>query len=55
MTAPGPWNPRRTSPTRIYNLAWSFYLLLAATAVVWIGMRRGSTIDVALFFDPRRW
>lgn len=55
MTAPGPWNPRRTSPGRIFNLAWSFYLLLAATAVVWIGMRRGSTIGAALFFDPRRW
>ena len=26
---------------RLYHLAWFFYLLLAASAVVWIGMRRG--------------
>jgi membrane protease YdiL (CAAX protease family) len=54
MTAPGPWNARRQAIPRLYNLAWSFYLLLAATAVVWLGMRRG-TLDVGLFFDPARW
>ena len=55
MTAPGPYDYRRAAAPRIYNLAWFFYLLLAATAVVWIGMRRGATIDGALFFDPKRW
>jgi membrane protease YdiL (CAAX protease family) len=56
MTAPGPWNvqPRQAAP-RVYNLAWFFYLLLAATAVVWIGMRRNGTTDGALFFDAGRW
>jgi membrane protease YdiL (CAAX protease family) len=55
MTAPGPYDYRRTAAPRIYSLAWSFYLLLAATAVVWIGMRRDATIDGALVFDPKRW
>ena len=56
MTAPGPWNvqPRRALP-RLYSLAWFFYLLLAATAVVWIGMRRDGIIDATLFFDAARW
>jgi hypothetical protein len=54
MTAPGPWNTGREAVPRLYNLAWFFYLLLAATAVVWLGMRRG-TLDVGLFFDPSRW
>ncbi|HEX2463164.1 MAG TPA: type II CAAX endopeptidase family protein [Thermoanaerobaculia bacterium] len=55
MTAPGPADSRRTAASPIFNLAWLFYLLLAATAVVWIGMRRNATIDGALFFDPSRW
>jgi membrane protease YdiL (CAAX protease family) len=55
MTAPGPWNVKREAVPRIYNLAWFFYLLLAATAVVWIGMRRNGAIDGALFFDAGRW
>ena len=38
MTAPGPWNvQQRRAVPRLYSLAWFFYLLLAATAVVWIG------------------
>jgi CAAX protease family protein len=55
MTAPGPWNARRQAVPRLYTLAWSFYLLLAASAIVWIGMRRNATIDGTLFFDPSRW
>lgn len=56
MTAPGPWNvQQRKAVPRLYSLAWFFYLLLAATAVVWIGMRRNGTIDGTLFFDPTRW
>jgi membrane protease YdiL (CAAX protease family) len=55
MTAPGPWNARRQAVPRLYSLAWFFYLLLAATAVVWIGTRRNATIGGALFFDPSRW
>ena len=56
MTAPGPWNvQQRQAVPRLYSLAWFFYLLLAATAVVWIGMRRNGTIDGTLFFDPSRW
>jgi hypothetical protein len=54
MTAPGPSDSRRPAVPRLYNIAWFFYLLLAASAVVWIGMRRG-TIGVATFFDPSRW
>jgi membrane protease YdiL (CAAX protease family) len=56
MTAPGPWNvQKRQAVPRLYSLAWFFYLLLAATAVVWIGMRRNGTIDATLFFDAARW
>jgi membrane protease YdiL (CAAX protease family) len=55
MTAPGPWNARRQTFPRLYSLAWFFYLLLAATAVVWIGSRRNATIGGTLFVDPSRW
>lgn len=56
MTAPGPWNvQKRQALPRLYSLAWFFYLLLAATAIVWIGMRRNGTIDATLFFDVTRW
>ena len=61
MTAPGSWNvpPRRALP-RLYSLAWFFYLLLAATAVVWIGMRRNGTIVIygprgGTHLDARGW
>jgi membrane protease YdiL (CAAX protease family) len=55
--------PRDTAP-RLYGLAWFFYLLLAASAVVWIGLaqagaggegQRGGAIALALFFDAGRW
>lgn len=46
--------PDRVLSPRLYHLAWFFYLLLAAAAVVWIGMRRGA-IGAAVFFDPSRW
>jgi membrane protease YdiL (CAAX protease family) len=55
MTSPGPWNARPEAAPRIYNLAWFFYLLLAVSAVVWIGMRRDGAIAGALFFDAGRW
>jgi membrane protease YdiL (CAAX protease family) len=55
MTAPGPWNARRQAVPRLYSLAWFFYLLLASTAVVWIGTRRNATIGGTLFLDPSRW
>jgi membrane protease YdiL (CAAX protease family) len=55
MTSPGPSNARPQAAPRIYNLAWFFYLLLAASAVVWIGVRRKGAIDGALFFDASRW
>ncbi len=48
MTAPGPWDSRRPAVPRLYSLAWFFYLLLAASAVVWIGMRRGTIGGSAL-------
>lgn len=55
MTAPGPWNAGRQAFPRLYSLAWFFYLLLASTAVVWIGTRRDSTIGGTMFLDPSRW
>jgi hypothetical protein len=53
LTEPGSRDRSRDAP-RLYGLAWFFYLLLAAGAVVWIGQREG-TIVAALFVDPRRW
>ena len=38
----------------LYRVAWGFYLLLAITAVVWIGSSQGS-IPLALFVDPVTW
>ncbi len=38
----------------IYRLAWTFYLVLAIAAVIWIGSSQGS-IPLALFIDPASW
>jgi len=47
-----PKSPR--VPGRLYRLAWSFYLVLAIAAVVWIGLREG-TIPLALFLRLDGW
>jgi uncharacterized protein len=55
LTEPGSPERSREAAPRLYGLAWLFYLLLAAGAVVWIGQREGGAIEAALFLDPRRW
>ena len=39
---------------RLYRLAWLFYLGLALSGSLWIGLRRGR-IPLRLFVDPARW
>jgi membrane protease YdiL (CAAX protease family) len=39
--------------TRLYSLAWAFYLVLALAGVAWIGWR--GDLGWRLFFDPARW
>ena len=39
---------------KVYRLAWTFYLILAITGVIWIGSIHG-TIDFSLFLDSETW
>ncbi len=45
---------RPPRPTRIYGLAWTFYLVLAIAGVLWVGWSQGS-IPLALFIDTAGW
>jgi membrane protease YdiL (CAAX protease family) len=40
--------------SRIYRVAWIFYLILAIGGALWVGMREGR-IALDLFFDPQMW
>lgn len=39
---------------QLYKLAWTFYLLLALAAVVWLGLREGA-IELSLFVARSSW
>jgi len=47
----GPGGSAARAGERLYGLAWLFYLGLALTGSLWIGLRRGP-IPLRLFLDP---